>query len=124
VDVQLAVAALEIAAPHTRLLGTLGLSGQPGHARHSATIGAPLAHAGRARKLGAMQRILVLGGLCALLAGCGLAGTGAAAAGGSAAEAQQAAQARQQEERVRQQVEAINQQAADREHAAADDAGK
>ena len=71
-----------------------------------------------------MQRIWVLAGLCAMLAGCGLADSGGAAASGSAAEAKQAAEARKQEEQVRQLLEAIEQRAADPGRAAAEAADK
>jgi hypothetical protein len=71
-----------------------------------------------------MQRMLLLTGFCAMLAGCGLTETGAAAAGGSAAEAQQAAQAREKQQHLKQQLEQLNQQAADRQRDSADAASK
>jgi len=67
-----------------------------------------------------MQRAWMLVVVSALLAGCGLAQTGATAANGGAAEAQQVAAARRTEENVRAQVDTANQQAAERERAAVD----
>ena len=52
-----------------------------------------------------MIRKMMLIGVAALLAGCGLAETGAAAAAGGASAVEQAKQAKATEDRVRQQVE-------------------
>ncbi len=56
--------------------------------------------------------------LSAMLAGCGLAETGAAAAAGGASQAQQAREAKQTEARVQQQVDAAVQLDAAHRHAA------
>jgi hypothetical protein len=85
-------------------------------------IPAPLAPAGRARKLKDMGRVWALIPLLAALAGCGLAGTGAATASGAAAAAQQASQARQTEDRVKQQIDSAYSRAAEQRQAAEPDA--
>jgi len=54
----------------------------------------------------------------ALLAGCGLAETGAAAAAGGASQVEQVRQAKQTEARVQKQLDAAYQQAADQRRAA------
>jgi hypothetical protein len=54
----------------------------------------------------------------ALLAGCGLAETGAAAAAGGVSQVEQARQAKQTEARVQKQLDAAYQQAADQRRAA------
>jgi hypothetical protein len=56
--------------------------------------------------------------LSAMLAGCGLAETGAAAAAGGASQVQQAREAKQTEARVQQQVDAAVQLDAAHRHAA------
>ena len=54
----------------------------------------------------------------ALLAGCGLAETGAAAAAGGASQAEQARQGKRTEAQVQKQLDAAYQQAADQRRAA------
>ena len=56
-----------------------------------------------------------------LLAGCGVAGTGAAAASAAESAAQQASQAKQTEDRVRQQIDAAYSQAEEQRRAAEKD---
>ena len=56
-----------------------------------------------------------------LLAGCGVAGTGASAGAAAEAAAQQEAQGRAAEDKVRQQIDAAYKQAADQRRAAETD---
>jgi signal transduction histidine kinase len=124
-NVQLAIATLEVAAPHARLGLDARLSGcRFGHARIVPRSQLPLRSCAGGVNCCSMERLLPLACLCALLGGCGLADTGAAAAGSAASAAQQAAEAKRTEERVREQIEAANREAAERERAAADAASK
>lgn len=67
------------------------------------------------RSITLLATTLVLG---AMLAGCGLAETGAVAAAGGASQAQQAREAKQTEARVKQQLDAAMQVDAQQRHAA------
>ena len=58
-----------------------------------------------------MLKSLAVLALAGLLAGCGLAETGAAAAAGGVSKAEEARQAKQTEARIQQQIDAANAQA-------------
>src|SRR5256886_11595223 len=65
-----------------------------------------------------MLRSLAVLALTGLLAGCGLAETGAAAAAGGVSKAEEVRQAKQTEARLQQQLDAANAQAQERRRAA------